>query len=110
MTTIDTILKKEVEEDHAPSVAYIHFNKDNIIHQFQFGLADIKNGITVDNKTTYHAFFVTKTFTALAILQLAEQQKIGIDHPAIQYLPTFPYSPYITIKQLLTHSAGIPNP
>ena len=110
MAIIDTFLRKEVEKIHTPSVAYIHFNKDNIIHQFKSGMADIKNRIKVDDKTTYHAFSVTKTFTALAILQLAEQHKIAIDHPVIQYLPDFPYAPGITIRQLLTHSAGIPNP
>ena len=55
-------------------------------------------------------FPVTKTFTALAILQLADQKKLDIELPAKTYLSEFPYSPTITIRQLLTHSAGIPNP
>ena len=110
MTAIDVILKKEIEEVRTPSVQYIHFNKDSIIHYFQGGLADIKNGIAVDDTTTYHAFSVTKTFTALAVLQLAEQNKIDIDRPVINCLPDFPYSKHIAIRQLLTHTAGIPNP
>jgi len=110
MTIIDAILRKEVAEDLTPSLHYIHFNKDAIIHQFKEGLADIKNRVAVDNKTTYHAFSVTKTFTALAVLQLAEQNKIDINQPVVQYLPDFPYSKDITILQLLTHTAGIPNP
>jgi CubicO group peptidase (beta-lactamase class C family) len=64
----------------------------------------------VNDKTTYNAFSITKTFTALAILQLAEQKKIDIEQPVKRYLADFQYSRDITIRQLLSHSAGIPNP
>src|SRR3954447_14382023 len=110
MTAIDTILRKEVAADHTPAVTYIHFDKNNVIHRFQSGWADIKKEIAVEDTTSYHAFSVTKTFTALAVLQLAEQHKIDINHPAITYLSNFPYPNEVTIRQLLTHSAGIPNP
>jgi D-alanyl-D-alanine carboxypeptidase len=43
-------------------------------------------------------------------LQLAERKKIDIEQPVKKYLPEFPYSPKITIRQLMAHSAGIPNP
>jgi D-alanyl-D-alanine carboxypeptidase len=110
MDEIDDILKKEVEENKTPSVQYIFFNKDNVIHTSRFGLADIKNQATVDENTTYNAYSVTKTFTALAVLQLVEQNKVDIKQPIKDYLPEFPYTPDITVHQLLAHSAGIPNP
>jgi len=107
---IDRILGKQVSDNKTPSVQYIIFNKDNIIHSFQHGFADIRDKKETTKETTYNAFSVTKTFTALSVLQLAEQGKINIEEPVKKYLPGFPYSPDITIKQLLTHSAGIPNP
>lgn len=107
---IDNILLKQVKENKTPSVRYIIFNKDHVIHEFQFGFSDIKNQQQVSENTTYNAFSVTKTFTALSILKLAEQKKIDIDQPIKNYLPEFPYSSAITIRQLMTHSAGIPNP
>ena len=110
MKAIDNILKKEVEESHTPSVQYLLFDKDRIVHKFQLGFADVKTKIAADDKTTYNAFSVTKTFTALAVLQLAQQNKIDINQPVIKYLPSFPYSSDITIRQLLTHTAGIPKP
>jgi len=110
MDEIDNILIKEVDENKTPSVQYIIFNKDSIIHKFHYGLLDIKNKIKTSENTTYNAYSVTKTFTALAIMQLASQKKLDIDQPAKNYLYEFPYSPKITIRQLLAHSSGIPNP
>ncbi len=110
MKEVDRILTKEVVGNKTPSVQYIIFDKDTIIHKFQTGLADVKGQKTVNWHTTFKAFSVTKTFTALAILQLAENGDLDINKNANQYLPDFPYSPDITIKQLLTHSSGIPNP
>lgn len=110
MIEIDNILMKQVKGNKTPSLQYIIFNKDRVIHQFQFGLSDIKNQRQTTENTTYHAFSVTKTFTALAILKLAEKNKLDIDQPVKKYLTEFPYGSEVTIRQILTHSAGIPNP
>ena len=110
MHEIDIILSKLIEKNKTPSVQYFLFNKDNIIHKFIAGHADIKNQKKVDEYTTYNAFSVTKTFTSLAILQLAEMGKFNIDDYIIKHLPDFPYSSEIRIWQLMTHSSGIPNP
>ena len=110
MNEIDNILLKKIEGNKTPSVQYIIFNKDSVIHKFQDGFADIKKQKRTSENTTYNVFSVTKTFTALAILQLSEQKKIEIDRPIKEYLLDFPYSSKITIRQLMTHSGGIPNP
>lgn len=110
MNKVDNILIKQVEQNKTPSVQYIIFNKDHVIHSFQFGYSDVKNQQKTTENTTYNAYSVTKTFTALSILQLAEQNKLDINQSVKKYLPEFPYSSEITIRQLLTHSAGIPNP
>lgn len=110
MHLVDSILQKLIAESKTPSINYTIFNKNNILHEFVSGYADIKNNIKASRDTTYNAYSVTKTFTALAVLQLAEQKKLDINLPAKNYSPEFPYSSGITIKQLLTHSAGIPNP
>ncbi len=104
------LLSQQVEKNNSPSIQYILFDKDSILKRYNSGLADIKANKEVNEKTTYNAFSVTKTFTALSILQLAEQNKLDIEQPANKYLPDFPYPTDITIRQLLSHSAGIPNP
>jgi CubicO group peptidase (beta-lactamase class C family) len=110
MNEVDTILSNQVKKGKTPSVQYYIFNKDSVIHRYQLGFSDIKNKKKVTENTTYNTYSVTKTFTALAVLQLAAEKKLDVEHPVLEYLPEFPYPPEITIRQLLTHSAGIPNP
>jgi CubicO group peptidase (beta-lactamase class C family) len=106
----ERLLLDEINENRSPSIQYALFNKDSIIRRYTFGQADIENKMEANWTTTYNAYSVTKTFTALAILQLAQQDKLSIEHPIKKYLPGFPYDSEITIKQVLSHSAGIPNP
>src|SRR4051812_3105862 len=110
MVEIENVLKNTVVHGNSPSVQYVLFDKDNIIKDFSLGLADISGNKKVSDKTTYNAFSVTETFTAIAVLQLDEMKSLDIEQPVQAYLPNFPYSPDITIRQLLSHSAGIPNP
>jgi D-alanyl-D-alanine carboxypeptidase len=110
MTEIENILQKTVSHRDSPSVQYILFDRGSIIKKYSCGFADVSGNKNVNDKTTYNVFSVTKTFTALAILQIAEQKKIDIEQSIKRYLLDFPYSPDITIRQLLSHSAGIPNP
>ncbi len=110
MKEIDDVLRNQVEENKTPSVQYRFFNKDTMLHSFYHGEADVLQHRPTDTLTTYHAYSVTKTFTAIAILQLAQQGKLDIQQFAKLYLPDFPFPPDITIKQLLNHTAGIPNP
>lgn len=83
---------------------------DSIVYEYRSGLKDVKNNEPVDENTRYHLFSVTKTFAALAILQLAESGQLELDKPVADYLPDFPYRNGITVEQLLSHTAGIPNP
>ncbi|MDX6365060.1 MAG: hypothetical protein QOK30_136 [Nocardioidaceae bacterium] len=67
--------------------------------------------VTVD--TPIPVGSVTKSFTALAVMQLAEAGKLKLDEPVVRYLPTFTtadrsYSDRITVRELLSHTSGIP--
>ncbi len=104
------ILNHEISKGKAPSVQYYIFNENSILFSFTRGLANINEQKAIDANTTYNAFSVTKTFTALAVLQLAEKGKLDLNIPVINYLPHFPYGKGITVKHLLNHTAGIPNP
>jgi D-alanyl-D-alanine carboxypeptidase len=104
------VLKKLTYKQQTPSVQYLIFNSERVIYSWSNGLADIAKNRAANSKTTYHTYSVTKTFTALAILQLASDGKLDIDDPVYRYLPEFSYGRQITIRNLLSHSSGIPNP
>jgi CubicO group peptidase (beta-lactamase class C family) len=106
----EKILLDEIKTNKSPSVQYVLFNKDSVLRRYAFGLADIDLGIKVDSDTTFNVYSITKTFTALAILQLAQRKQLNLDDPIRKYLHEIPYNPEITIKQVLSHSSGIPNP
>lgn len=110
LASIDLQLDREIENGRSPSVQYYLFDSENIIKYYRSGFSKLEMQQQAGADTTYHAFSVTKTFTALAILQLVEQGLIKLDSPVISYLPEFPYGTEITVQHLLNHSAGILNP
>ena len=110
MKNINAFLKDQVDNQQTPSIQYAFFDTDSIIYEFRYGLRNIKTEEKVDVSTNYHLYSVTKTFTALSVLQLAQEGKVELDKPVSFYLPGFPYSDVITVEQLLSHTSGIPNP
>lgn len=82
-----------------------------------FGEARSDTHQRVDDATTYNWASITKTMTAIAILQLRDRGKLSLDDPAVRYVPElgqvhdqFGSIDSITIRHLLTHSAGFRNP
>ena len=85
--------------------------------EFFFGEARRDTRSRVDAETAYNWASITKTMTAIAILQLRDRGKLSLDDPAVRYVPELrevhdDYGPIadITIRHLLTHSAGFRNP
>jgi len=78
------------------------------------GLADIAANTPVTKGTVFRIGSLTKTFTAIAIMQLCEQGLIEHDAPAARYLRSYRLAPARpehgppTVRQLLTHTAGLP--
>ena len=77
------------------------------------GLADIASTTPITQDTVFRIGSLTKTFTAIAVLQLWEQGRIDLDAPANHYLRAYQLVPAkasfrpATVRQLLTHTAGI---
>jgi D-alanyl-D-alanine carboxypeptidase len=110
VSRVESLLRAEVSSRRTPAVQYRHFTIDSVLLSFDHGLADVGRGAPAGSATTFHGFSVTKTITALAVVQLAERGLIDLDAPAGRYLQDMPYGPAITVRQLLAHSAGLPNP
>ena len=72
------------------------------------GYANIAKREPFTKNTSVHIASVSKTFTAIAILQLMEKGIINLDADVRNYLPSFPYK-NITVKNLLSHRSGLPN-
>lgn len=77
------------------------------------GTADLATARAVDEETIYHWASITKTFTAISILQLRDRGLLSLDDPVVRYVPELRdvYNPFgsmdgITLRHLLSHSAG----
>lgn len=83
--------------------------KGEIIYKNTVGFANLEDSIPITLDTKFRIASFTKPFTAMLILQLVEDGKLGLDGKLLDYLPEFPHEKGkdITIHQLLTHTAGI---
>src|SRR5690349_13633010 len=88
------------------SVAVLHQGK--LVFSEGVGFADLDNMIPANGSTVYNVGSVSKAITAVALLQLVEQGKAGLDDPIQKYVPAFPEkgSP-ITIRHIMTHTSGL---
>ena len=82
--------------------------KGKIIFEKYHGYFDINKKDTLNEHSAFHLASVSKTFTAMAILKLAELGKLKLDDDVKMYFPNFPYQD-ITIRMLLSHRSGLPN-
>jgi CubicO group peptidase (beta-lactamase class C family) len=74
-----------------------------------YGMANYELSVPNSGSSRLHIASVTKAFTAAAVLLLAERGKLKLDDPVSRHLPDYPQGDLIRIKQLLEHTAGIPN-
>lgn len=96
------------------SVAFVE--RGAITAREHFGWRDKVAKLPVDDNTIFHWASITKTFTAIGIVQLRDRGLISLDDPIVKYVPELravnnPFAARtkteaITIRQLLSHSAG----
>ena len=85
------------------------FKNGKEIYQRAYGYENIEKGIHATNKTKYCIGSVTKSFTALIIMQLVEEKKLNLDTKLDEFFPEIQNSQHITIEQLLRHRSGLIN-
>lgn len=106
-------IKEEIRQGHLPGFAIGVVKNGKLIYSQGFGLAKLGSDKPVTSKSLFHMASVTKTFVATAIMQLVENGKIDLDKPLTAYLPYFrmndPRYGAITIRQMLSHTSGIPD-
>lgn len=109
---VDAYIQAAMRENRIPGagVGLVHDNQ--IVHVQGFGIADATQR-AVTARTPFIIGSVSKSFTALAIMQLVQQGKIELDAPVQRYIPWFHLadsnaSAQITVRDLLNQTSGIP--
>jgi CubicO group peptidase (beta-lactamase class C family) len=111
MAAIDRYVASQLETLSMPGASLAIVHGDQVVHLQGFGRAD-STGRAMTPQTPTMIGSLTKSFTAVAIMQLVEQGRIELDAPVQRYLPWFRVadpeaSARITIRHLLTHTSGL---
>jgi CubicO group peptidase (beta-lactamase class C family) len=108
---IDNFIEKEMQIQRIPGLALGIVQGDQIVHLKGFGIAD-SSGRAVTPQTPFIIGSLSKSFTALAVMQLVEEGKVELDAPVQRYLPWFRVadeaaSAQITVRHLLYQTSGL---
>lgn len=115
VTTIEELereLENEVDSEVLPSIAYCVVRNDMVLHSGAIGLADRDKDRPANDQTRYLVASISKTITAVALMQLVEQNLIDLDEDINPFLPypirnpNHPNAP-ITCRMLLSHTSSI---
>lgn len=104
---IDAVMN-EIYKPGEPGAAVIVRRDGRTIFRTGYGMADLELLVKVEPDMIFRLGSMTKQFTAVAVLLLAEQGKLSLQDEIGKYLPTFPTGDKrVTIEHLLTHTSGI---
>jgi len=107
---MDSELNALVARGSVPGIQYVAVDAGRTLRAEASGWADLRGRVPMTAGTTMMAYSMSKTITAAAALQLVEAGELGLDDPLARWVPESPYGPAVTVRQLLSHTGGLPNP
>ncbi|HXK09359.1 MAG TPA: serine hydrolase domain-containing protein [Vicinamibacteria bacterium] len=103
-------LDRHLASSKAPGIQYVAVDSGRIVFEYVGGWADLGRGAPMGSTTTMMAYSMSKTLTAVAVLQLVAAERVRLDAPVVEYVASMPYGPAVTVRQLLAHTSGAPSP
>jgi len=104
---MDEMLAKEFKSNE-PGAAVIVVKDGKVVFRKGYGMANMEFGIPIEPDMIFRIGSVTKQFTAVATLMLAEQGKLSLTDEITRFLPDYPtQGRRVTVEHLLTHTSGI---
>jgi CubicO group peptidase (beta-lactamase class C family) len=110
------VVRQVVANRRIPGLALAVTSRDGLLYSYNTGYGTIDPAIPVTLETQWLWFSMSKVVTATATMRLADDGRLDLDAPFAEYLSLAPRhklsgaSPRATVRQLLTHTAGIANP
>lgn len=105
--SLDAIVAKAARDDGAIGASVLVARHGRIVYQGAYGLADRELQVPAKASSVYHIIGPGVALTAVATMQLVERGELGLDDRLSKFLPEFPRSAEISIRQLLNSSSGI---
>lgn len=101
-------LFSSLSEGLQPGAAVMVIRNGKIVHQAGYGFANLEQQTPITADSAFRLASVSKQFTAMAVMVLAEDGKLSYDDPVSRYLPALVPYDGVTIRQMLTHTSGLP--
>jgi CubicO group peptidase (beta-lactamase class C family) len=107
-------LEKERVARHLPSLSFAVGYRDAIVARQALGLADLEKKTGATPSHLYRAGSITKVLLVTALMQQVEEGRMRLDDPLSKYVPEyrvrspFPDTPPTTLRQLASHTSGLP--
>src|SRR4051812_34678722 len=103
----DKIMKEQFPLNETGATALVS-SHGKVIYKKAWGMSNVELNVPMQINNVFRIGSITKQFTAIAILQLAEQGKLNLRDEITRFIPEYPVrGATITIEQLLTHTSGI---
>jgi D-alanyl-D-alanine carboxypeptidase len=107
--SIDKTAAAAVAAGESPGLEVAVVKDGRAILVKSYGSANLEQHVPVSNNSVFRIGSVTKQFTAVALLLLAEEGKVSLQDKLSKYYPNFPRANDITLDEMLHHTSGIYN-
>jgi len=114
---IETAIAAWMTQNKAPALSVAIATDNRMSFSKGFGLADVENNVAARSDTAYRLASISKSLTAIAVMQLVERGKIDLNASINKYCAAYPESQVlkdapdkkfsITVRQLLVHQSGV---
>ncbi|SFQ16450.1 CubicO group peptidase, beta-lactamase class C family [Halolamina pelagica] len=108
---LESFVTEWLSDHRIPGAAVSVVDPDGTVYAEGFGARDLERNEPASEDTLFGIGSSTKSFTAIAIMQLVAEGELSVDDPVSDYLPHLDDAPGepITIRELLTHTSGMPS-
>lgn len=104
------LIQQTMKEQRIPGLQIAIIKDDQIVLSESYGLANVENRVPATSKTLFPLNSATKSFTGVAMMQLAEAGLVDLDAPVSHYLDELPEAwRSVRVRQLLAHTSGLPD-
>ena len=105
--TLDAMADNMIRRKMSPGISISVAHAGTLLYSKGFGTASFTTEAPVTSQSSFRIGSITKQFTAAAILLMAERGALKVDDTLAKFMPTFPRADEITLRQMLSHTAGL---
>jgi len=110
LSSLDQRIRAYLAANNIPGALIALASKGEVFHLETYGLADVELAVPVSANSVFEIGSISKQFVATAAMLLVQEGKLGLDDPIATHLSAIPSEWLgVTVRQLLTHTSGIPD-